>query len=275
MKKALILLSLVALGGCSYQQIPPGSVGIKFDARTGISEKLLKPELTRVGLSERLIVYPTSIKNASYVRSAREGERKGDDSVKASTVEGATLPVDVTVAWHVDPANVTKAFETFGTEDLEFIQQQFIRYFAIYGTNVVSGKRSIFDLTSKDRALFGPQVKEVIAPILAEYAITVDDVYIGEVYPATEISQKVQERVAARNDLELAKVNLQKAQIDAKTMLTVAERDAELNKLKAQQGEKAIELRKLDILRKALAKWDGEAPLVGSDAVPFTDIKLH
>lgn len=264
------LLSTI-LTGC-FKQIPPSSVGIKFNASSGISEKLLRPQVTFVGLRQRLIIYPTSIKNASYVRNSTEGERTDDDSVRASTIEGATLPVDVTVAWHVDPANVVKAFETFGTEDLNEIQHKFIRSVAIYGVNVVSGERSIFDLTSKERAQFGPEIKKVITPILEQMGISVDDVYIGEVYPNDEINAKVSERVAKRNELEQAIIGLQQAKIDAQTTMTNAKKNAELNALLAAQGDKAIEIKRLDNQRKAIAAWDGQPSQIGDGTIPFTNI---
>lgn len=260
--------------GC-WQQIPPASVGIKFNANSGISDKLIRPQLTFVGPLERLIIYPTSMKNASYVRASNEGDRRGDDSIQACTIEGATLPVDVTVAWHVDPAEATTAFQNFGTEDLGYIQANFIRYIATYGVNAVSGRSSIFDLTAKERQKFGPEVKKFIQPIMNEYGLTVDEVYIGEVYPAAEVLAKVQERVSKRNELELSKVNLEKARIDAKTMMTNAERDAEVNRLKALQGEKAVALRKIELKKMALEKWDGKPPMVGNGTVPFTDIPVR
>lgn len=257
-----------------FQKIPPASVGVKFSAHTGLSEKLVEPRLEFVAPYQELIIYPTSMKNASYVRRSSEGARKGDDSIVVSTIEGASLPVDLTVAWHVEPQNVVLTFQNFGTSDLEEIQEDFIRYVAIYGINSVSGTRSIFDLTAKERSSFGPQVKQAIKPLLAEFGITVDEVYVGEIYPAPDIMETVKERVNKRNELELAKVNLEKSKIDATTLLTVAERDAQVNALNAQQGSVAVELRKLDLRKRALAKWNGAAPEIGDPKVPFTDIGL-
>ncbi len=268
------LLVVLVLTGCT-QEIPPASVGIKFNANSGLSEKLVKPQVVWLGRGERLVVYPTSIHNATYVRNAREGERAGDDSIPASTSEGAILPVDITVSYHVQPEDVVKAFQNFGTEDLADIQRRFIRWVTIYGVNVVSGKKSIFDLTSKDRAGFGREVKDVIAPILGAWGITIDDVNIGEVYPAEDVKNKVQERIAVRNGLELAKVALQRAGIDAQTTLTNAKRDAALNQLMALQGDKVIQLKRLELQRKAIEKWNGRPPMVGDSKIPFSDITLH
>jgi regulator of protease activity HflC (stomatin/prohibitin superfamily) len=277
-RRLLCLVTLavlaMALGGCTHA-VPPASVGIKFNASSGISEKILKPQVLWIGPRDQLIVYPTSIRNATYTRASGEGERMGDDSIPASTSEGSILPVDITISYHVDPENVVRAFENFGTADLHQIQTDYIRWATIYAVNVVSGTHSIFDLTSKDRAGFGPEVKKELSPVLAGWGITVDDVNIGEVYPNEEVHQKVNERINTRNALELAKVSLQRANIDSQTILTNAKKDATINALLAQQGEKSLELRKLELQRQAIAKWDGKPPILGDSTIPFTDIQVH
>lgn len=269
----LMLVSSLLLTGC-MRQIPPASVGVKFNARTGISEHLVKPQVVWLGPMEKLIVYPTSIRNATYTKNTNEGERTGDDSIKASTSEGSILPADITVSYHVESGDVLKAFQNFGTEDLEQVQHDFIRWTTIYAVNVVTGKKSIFDLTSKDRAGFSTEVKDVIKPIMADWGLTVDDVYVGEVYPSQQVKQKVDERIANVNALELAKVSLERARIDAETTLTNAKKQAELNHLLAQQGEKVLQLKKLELLKKAVDKWNGHAPVIGGNTIPFTNITL-
>lgn len=255
-------------------QIPPASVGIKFNANSGISEQLLKPQVVYRGITDRVIIYPTSIKNATYVKNSDEGERRADDSVMANTNEGGQLPVDVTVAWHVDPANVAKMFENFGTEDLDRIQRDFIRYYTIYSVGCVSGSKSIFEVTSKDRANLGGEVKTKLRPLLEAYGITVDDVYIGEVYPNQDLLAKVSDRLNKYNELTLAKNNLERARIDAQTILTNAQKQAKLNELLSQQGDGILALKKIDNRQKAVEKWDGEPPQIGDGTIPFTTIKL-
>jgi regulator of protease activity HflC (stomatin/prohibitin superfamily) len=271
---ATLLFLIIALPGC-MREVPPASVGIKFNASTGVSEKLVKPQVVWVGRWEQIIVYPTSIRNASYVRNANEGDRIGDDSIPASTSEGAILPCDVTIAYHVQSEDVVKAFQNFGSENLAQIQKQFIRWVAVYGVNVVSGKRSIFDLTSTDRAKFGREVKDVVSPMLGRWGITVDDVFIGEVHPHDEVRSKIQERIQVRNELELAKMALQRAKIDAQTILTNAQREAEQNRLLAGQGANVLELKRLELQRLAIEKWDGRPPKIGDGRIPFTSLNLR
>lgn len=283
MKLRRTLLAIIAAPfalmstGC-MTQIPPSTVGIKFNGATGVSEKLLKPELVFRGWNDRIIIFPTAIRNATYVKNSSEGEDAGDNSMRATTKEGAKLPVDITVAYHVDAANVLRAFENFGSEDLATVQRTYIRTTTMYGVDLVAGTRSIFALTSKERATFGADVKKVISPILGDYGITVDDVAIGEVHPDQEIQERINESVSLRAELETKNTELQTAKIDAKTAETNARKTAELNKLLASQsGDQAIAVKKLQILRKAIQKWKdagGEPSMVGSGNIPFTDIRL-
>jgi regulator of protease activity HflC (stomatin/prohibitin superfamily) len=272
---ALAVMTLFMQGCTGSTQIPPASVGIKFNGASGISEQVLKPEVVYTGLNERVIVYPTSIHNASYVMNPKEGDKQGDDSIVASTVEGGSLPMDLTVAYHVDPANVTKMFESFGTEDLEYIQNNFIRYYATYALNCVTGSKSIFDVTSKDRANVGMEVKSKLSPMLGEYGISVDDVYIGEVHPGEDLQSKVNERLNKYNELQVAKNAYTQAGIEAKTILTNARKQAELNDLLSKQGDSMIALQELTNKQLAISKWDGLSPTVGGGFVPFTNIKLR
>ena len=266
-----LLAAAVSLTGCTTE-VPPAHVGIKFSADSGVSEKLITPQVVWRGMREQVYTYPTSLKNATFVKNATEGDKRTDDSIICSTSEGALLPVDVTVVYHVAPENVLDAFLNFGTEDLNGIQHNIIRWNTVGVMNEVSGKHSIFDLTAKDRQNFGPEVKTLLQPLLLSWGVSVDDVYIGEVYPPEDIKEKINERIQARNLLELAKVHLQQATIDAKTTITNAERDAETNKLLAQQGKTALDLERVKLEKAAIEKWDGHTPAVGNGNIPFTDI---
>ena len=271
-----VLCCLIAgLSGCATE-IPPAHVGIKFNANTGISQKLEKPQVVWCLPGDRVLNYPTSIKNATFVKNSREGERNEDDSIRCSTVEGAILPVDVTVAYHVQSADVLTAFQNFGSDDITVVQKAYMRWVITYGLNAVSGQRSIFDILSTDRAGFGGQAKQIVAPIMTAWGVTIDDIYIGEVYPPEDIRNKVQERIAVRNELELAKIRLQKARIDAHTILTKAKQEAETNQLLSQQGDTALKLKRLELRNAAIKKWDGRPPMVGSGAtVPFTSVQVR
>jgi regulator of protease activity HflC (stomatin/prohibitin superfamily) len=267
-----IALSGLLLAGCA-REIPPAQVGVKFSAASGAEEQLLKPQVVWVFPRQRLVLYPTNIRNATYTRGGHGGaERSGNDSILASTNEGAILPVDVTVSYHVDPGNVMMVYRNFGTNDIQEIQTDFIRPATNWAVNTVSGQKSVFELTSKERAQFGQRIKALLTPKLSAWGITVDDVFTGEVYPPDEVKQKVNERISVRAELDTAQVALKRARVEAETIQTKAKEQAEVNRLLGEAGDKAIALKRIELRRKAIEKWDGVAPLTGDGKIPFTDI---
>lgn len=268
----LLLFAGALLGGCA-REIPPAQVGVKFSSTSGAEQQILKPAVVWVLPRQRLVLYPTNIRNASYTRGGYGGaERGGNDSIMASTNEGAILPVDVTVSYHVDPGNVMTVYRNFGTNNIQQIQTEFIRPATNWAVNTVSGQKSVFELTSKERAQFGHRIKALLVPKLAAWGITVDDVFTGEVYPPDEVKQKVNERISVRAELDTAQVALKRARVEAETIQTKAREQAEVNRLLGQAGDKAIALKKIELRRKAIQKWDGVAPLTGDGRIPFTDI---
>jgi len=185
--------------------------------------------------------------------------------------------VDITVSYHLAPENLDLYMANFGHDEIRSVQNDYVRWITQGGASQVSGKRSIFEAISTDRAKFGPKVKDVIAPTMAAYGLTVDEVSIGEVHPPEQVVTKVQERISASSELEKAKTDLEKARIDARTTITQAEREAEENRLLASQSETTKKLRRIEIRRKAIAKFKaagGRAPIVGDSRVPFTNIRV-
>src|SRR5205085_11102752 len=196
--------------------------------------------------------------------------RQGDDSIKASTAEGATLPVDITVAYHVEPTqtSVQKVLNSFGVVDLETIQEDYLRWQVFAAVNDVCGQRPIFDLISKDRATIGPDIQAALAPRLQKWGITVNNVLFREVHPPQEIQDKINEQQQVRNDLAQATTQFQRAQIEAQTTLTQAQATASKNRFLAMQGNQALTLKQIEVRNKFIERWNGKLPLVGDANIP-------
>lgn len=269
-----VMISLVC-SGCGCQSIDPGYVGIKFDAQSGISEKVIQPKVELYGVWERLYQYPTRMHTVSFVQNPVEGQKKGDDSIKASTIEGAILPVDVSIAYHFNPGDVVKAFSNFGDKDQDAIQTEYIRWEVVSAVNAASGKLSIFDLMSKERKQFGTVIRDILAPKLEAMSITLDDVMVGEVHPPEEVDKMIKESVNIQNDLMKKKIELQQTLFDVQTIITKAKQEAEVNRQLSLQGENILKMKEIELRKAAIAKWDGIPPVTGEGSVPFTHIQPH
>jgi len=111
--------------------------------------------------------------------------------------------------------------------------------------NDVSSRSSIFDLISKGRAQFGPDVKAVLGPLLESWGLRLEDVMIREIHPPQEIVDKITEQQQMRAELQRINILKQQAVTEAQTTIIEAQKVAEQNRLLAQQGQQALALKKL------------------------------
>ncbi len=267
-----IMVAQAAITGCSPHAIPQGSVGVKFNGATGISDHILKPEWVWTSwFNERLIIYPTSIQTASYVHRVREGEKQKDDSIRATTSEGATLPMDVTVSYRIpaDKSSVVTVFKTFGVPDndpdhpLAYIQSNFIRWSVIAAVNDVSARHTLFNLLTKDRATIGNDVKAELDPIMSKWGLRLESVQIREIHPPAEIERKLNEQQQARAEVKQLLIKKQQATTDGQTLVIQAQAEAAKNELLSKQGDQAVALKRLELHRIFNEKWDGEPASYG------------
>ena len=279
-KRHIILIATgifaVLLSGCTPHSIPQGSVGIKFNGATGISDHILKPEWVWVGwYNESLILYPTSIQTISYVHNTKEGDKLKDDSIRATTSEGASLPVDVTVSYRIpaDKGSVLTVFKTFGIPDndpshpLAYIQSNFIRWAVISAVNDVSARHTLFNLLTKDRATFGVDIKTELEPIMAKWGLRLESVQIREIHPPAEIEKKLNDQQQARAEVKQLLIKKQQAITDGQTLVIQAQAEAAKNELLSQQGDQAVALKRLELHRIFNEKWDGEPAAYGPNPI--------
>lgn len=70
-------------------------------------------------------VYDVGLQNLAMTR-AQTGARKGDDSLHFKTHDGNDISVDVTVAWHIDPAKVVYMLQFVGAST-KSVEEQLVR----------------------------------------------------------------------------------------------------------------------------------------------------
>ncbi len=71
-------------------------------------------------------VFDVGLQNLRMTSAAKEGQRDGDDSLHFKTHDGNDISVDVTVAWHIDPAKVVYVLQFVGP-DTRVVEEQLVR----------------------------------------------------------------------------------------------------------------------------------------------------
>ena len=201
------------------------------------------------------------------------------DNIKATTSEGATLPMDVTVSYRIpaDKSSVVTVFKTFGVPDsdpdhpLGYIQANFIRCSVIAAVNDVSARHTLFNLFTKDRATIGNEVKAELDPIMSKLGLRLEPVQIREIHPPAEIERKLNEQQQARAEVKQLLIKKQQATTDGQTLVIQAQADAAKNELLSKQGDQAVALKPLELHRIFNEKWDGEPASYGPLPISIPD----
>jgi regulator of protease activity HflC (stomatin/prohibitin superfamily) len=71
-------------------------------------------------------VFDVGLQNLQMTRAVDTGARGGDDSLHFKTHDGNDISVDVTIAWHIDPAKVVYVLQFVGP-DTKFVEEQLVR----------------------------------------------------------------------------------------------------------------------------------------------------
>lgn len=261
----VLMVTLVALmsAGAGFKRIDAGEIGVRFDATNGGQAAVLQPRFEFYWPTERLITYPSSLMTSQYLRNSPEGDRHGEDSVSAQTSSGTQVNLDVSIYWRVMPENISKVFSNFGEQETNQIRDKYLRPLTYVATNVVVGKMTVEEVLVLRRGELNDLIKDELVLMATPLGITIEDVNVGEIYPATEVRAAIDELVATRNQLQLLAKQEQTAKEDAKRIITEAEQKAEQAKLLSALGDKAVLSKKLEIARIRAEKWNGSETVVG------------
>jgi regulator of protease activity HflC (stomatin/prohibitin superfamily) len=260
----LLMLFIFLASGGRLANIQPGEVGVKFDARNGSAVSIIQPRIQLYWPWQRLVTYPSSLRTNNYVKNVGEGDRgKQDDSVRALTLAGTTVHLDVSVSWVVQPDQLMEVFSNFGERDPNLISEAYLRPLTYAATNEVVGKMTIEQVLVQRRSELSVLIKSRLTELLNPYGITIEDVNVGEVYPDPAVSESIQQLVAARNNLQQLTKQIETAKEEARKIITDAERQAAENRLRTELSENSILAMKLKLRRIKAERWNGSNVIVG------------
>ncbi len=244
------------------QWIDAGNAGVIYNARTGLQDKVYDPQRLYIPWRCSLYQYPTQVKSAVYTQDPTMGEVKAADGIALVTNDNANTIFDIFVFYRVDKGNVVKVFNKFGAKSIEEIQTTQLRSFTRDVANLVSTSYDIFGLMGPERAEASAKMTTVLRDKMEPYGITVEYVLLGTAYPSDSTMSKINERVNALTDLQIAGIKGDIAEVQRQTSAITAHAETEAEGIKAV-GTKArsLELLRLDADIKAAGKWDGALPM--------------
>lgn len=255
----LIVLGLVVGVGAGIKSahvIKSGNVGIIYNLYGGIEDKTLTQGLNFVAPWKSVEQYSVSTTQGFLSKSANEGKDKTDESFNIPSSDGKSVNVDLEYSFHFDPEMLPKTYTKFHGQDGDTIESTFIRAKLKTWAGEVSSTFSVIDIYGDKRSELNASLLKHVKENFAEYGIVIDTVNFSRIEPDADTLKAIQNKINAQQEVETAKLNKQKAEIEAQTKVAQAEGEAKANDALSKSIDQSI------LQQKFIDKWDGHLPTV-------------
>ncbi len=253
-KKTIILLIVVfvlIVLFASIKTVPTGSVGVK--TRFGAVQKTM--------INEGINFKAPFIEQIVLVNCKTQ---KIDTTSESSTRDMQTVNVTIAVNYNVNKDTANLLYQEVGLNYEDVI---------IEPAMLESIKSSMAQYTAEElitkRSEVSDKIKETLISKISERGFTITGFNITNVEFSSTYNQAIEQKAVAQQQVETAKANLEKQQIDNQKKISQAEAEAEVMRLQNSQiTDKTLELKELENQKAFIEKWNGILPTTMlSDAV--------
>jgi regulator of protease activity HflC (stomatin/prohibitin superfamily) len=249
-----IVLAVVVIGIVTSTVIfvPPDQAGVVVSvlAPDGYRKEPLFSGLHFVvPLLENVQKYSISKKNYTMSAAIGEGERAGDDSIRARTKDGQEVFVDASVIYAINPANVVDLHITWQDRYSEELVRPLVR-------GIIRDAASQFgveEIVSSKRGEMEAIVTEQLSLKMAENDLIMEDFVLRDIHFSEEYAAAVEQKQIAEQQALQAQFVVQSkkqeaeqarqvAQGQADAVVIAAKGDAEARLINAEAEAKSNEL---------------------------------
>lgn len=285
----IIALVVIVLFVCTVR-IPAGYVGVVYNMNGGISNKTLTQGFHVISPTQNVTTYSIGIEQ-SYLTASKDGDSSGDESFEVPSNDGKGLTVDMTFTYRYDADRVADTFTRFKGQSGKDVKDSFIKPNIMSWTKEVTAKYSVIDLLGDKRATLNSELTDYLKQKFEPYGIVIESVSLINIDPDEETRSAVQKKVNAQQDLELAKIEQQTANVNAEkekeVAITKANQEKETAQINAEakliEAQAQADANRLisqsltpELIRQQMYdKWDGKLPTVqaGNDSSVIVDAK--
>lgn len=235
----VLLLALICCVSC-LEKVPAGYVGVVYNMNGGVDGEVLTQGWHLVAPTKKVTTYSIGLEQ-SYLTSEKKGDSPNDESFSIPTSDGKTVKVNLEFSYRFDEARVAETFVMFKGKSGESIKDTFIKPKVIAWTQEVSANYPVTDIFGDKRTAINAELDIYLRNKFDQYGIIIDTVNFTDISVDEETAAAIQKKVTAQQELELATIEAQTAQIQAQKEKDVARIAAEKDKEVAQiAAEKAL-----------------------------------
>lgn len=285
----IIALVVIVLFVCTVR-IPAGYVGVVYNMNGGISDRTLTQGFHVISPTQNVTTYSIGIEQ-SYLTASKDGDSNDDESFEVPSNDGKGLTVDMTFTYRYDADRVADTFTRFKGQSGKDVKNSFIKPNIMSWTKEVTAKYSVIDLLGDKRATLNSELTDYLKQKFEPYGIVIESVSLINIDPDEETRSAVQKKVNAQQDLELAKIEQQTANVNAEkekeVAITKANQEKETAQINAEakliEAQAQADANRLisqsltpELIRQQIYdKWDGKLPTVqaGNDSSVIVDTR--
>jgi regulator of protease activity HflC (stomatin/prohibitin superfamily) len=242
-------LVLIVLFFMTIYTVPAGSVGV----------------ITRWGAVNRVVYAGLGVKIPVAERVVKMSIRTQKDQVDSASASKDLQTVTSTIAvnYHLDGQYAVNVFESVGQNYQDILLAPAIQNIFKATTAQFTAEQLI-----TNREAVRLQAEDALAKQLAVYHIVVENFNIVNFDFSPEFNAAIEKKQVAQQEVETSKQKLAQAKIDAETVITAAQGQADAQKVVKESGSLTPEY--LQYI--AITKWNGILPSVTGGVTPFIDV---
>lgn len=257
------------------ERVPAGYVGVVYNMGSGIAEDTLEARWHVVSPTKQVTLYSIGIEQ-SYLTATDDGDSPKDDSFSAPSSDGKGLQMELTFTYRYDADEVSHIFTRFKGRSGKELLDSFIKPNVISWTKEVTAKYPVTDILGEKRAELNTVLGDYLAEKFLPYGIIIENASLINIEPDEKTKEAIQKKVTAQQELELANIEAQTAQIQAEKDKQVALIEAEKNKETALiEAEKEKETATIKAEQARIkAQGEADAKKIAADAEAEANRKI-
>ncbi len=203
-------VAVLALLSASFTIIEPGFVGVPVLFGNVGGQSLSAGIHPIFFLTD---VYKMSVQTKAYTMSSvrNEGNKVGDDAVATLSRDQLILKFDVSVWYHLDPAQANNVYSNIGLDYEEVIVRPAIRTALVDAATRFDAS----DVMSLQRDAYTKMVTELLLQELSGRGVILDNVLIRNVEPPSTVSDAIAAKLKASQEAQQMEYTIQYAQKEA------------------------------------------------------------
>ena len=238
----VIIIALIVLFA-SIKTVPTGTVGVKTRFGAVQASVITEGINFKVPFIEKIVLINCKTK-------------KLETYAESSTKDMQTVNVTIAVNYNVNKDTANKLYQEVGLDYEEII---------IRPAMLESIKSSMAQYTAEElitkRAEVSEKIKETIIAKVSERGFTITGFNTTDINFSDAYNQAIEKKAVAQQEVETAKANLEKQQIENEQRISVAETDAKVMEFQNSKiTENTLKLKELENQEKFINKWNGAVP---------------